>query len=220
VRLSEEAVLPVWHPGGDWNAGSTRVVVVLGQNWEEQAGAYFASPYSAWIEAGSLADPALVELIRRAATAEIYASFTTLTANRMDIAGGLLPAIAARRPLPEQCRDNIELALHEALANALVHGNLEMEGIGDLSVDALERFTRNFSSRLADPGFAGRRIDVTCDFGVDTVTIDVADQGCGFEPKPRGEPRASGRGYELISASCQSYRLLDGGRRVSMRFPV
>lgn len=219
-QLSAASGLPLWRPGGDRGDGATRVVLLLGHAWEDQAAAYFAPPYSAWIEVAALADRAILELVEHAAATDFYASFTTITANRLDLAAEILMAITAQRRLAESCRDNIELALHEALCNALLHGNLQMEGIGDLSVDALERFSANLMRRISDPDFANRRIDVVCGFDADSVTIDVVDQGNGFAPKPKSEPRASGRGFELIGASCQSFRLLDGGRRVSMRFPV
>ncbi len=218
--LSQALGLPLWRPDSDWSTSRTRVVLLLGTAWENEVAAYFAPPYSTWIEVGALADQSLRELVERAAAADFYASFTTLTANRLDLASEILLGISARRPLAGECRDNIELALHEALCNAMLHGNLQMEGIGDLSVDALERFSSNLARRISDPDFANRRIDVACDFADDSVTIDVVDQGGGFAPKPRSEPRASGRGFELIGASCQSFRLLEGGRRVSMRFPA
>ncbi len=219
-QLSRASGLPVWHSEGDWNDSTTRVVLLLGHAWEDQAASYFALPYSAWIEVAALADQPILELVERAVAASFYASFTTITANRLNLAGQILVAIAAQRPLSEVCRDNIELALHEALCNALLHGNLQMDGIGDLSVDALERFSRNLMHRIADHDLANRRIDIICEIDTVSVTIDVSDQGGGYIPKPITEPKASGRGFELIAASCLSYQVLDGGRRVSMRFLV
>ncbi|MEI6558344.1 MAG: ATP-binding protein [Rhodospirillaceae bacterium] len=217
-QLAAASGLPLWHPGD--GAIRTRVVLLLGHAWEDQVTAYLTPPYSAWIEVAALADQPILDLVQRATDTDLYASFTTITANRLDLAGEILLAITAQRPLSETCRDNIELALHEALCNALLHGNLQMEGIGDLSVEALERFSTNLVRRISDPELANRRVDVVCGFCDDALTIDVVDQGCGFEPKPMGEPKASGRGFELIGASCQSFRLLEGGRRVSMRFPL
>jgi len=222
--LAVASGLPLWHPGpgrGDGLAPpASRVLVLLGHAWEEQVQDYWAPPVSAWIEVAALGDQSILELIKRATDTSLYASFTTITANRLDLAGELLLAIGNRRPLSDNARDNIELALHEALSNALLHGNLQLDSIGALSVEALERFSTDLMGRIRDPSFANRRIDVVCDIDGDSVTIDVVDQGGGFVFKPKTEPKASGRGFELIGASCQSYQLLDGGRRVSMRFPV
>ena len=222
-RLRQLAVasgLSLWDTAGDRSITGTRVILLLGHAWEDQVPAFFAPPYSAWIEVAALADRAILDLVGRAVGADCYASFTTISANRLDLAAEILMAVSARRRLADSCRDNIALALHEALCNALLHGNLQMDGIGDLSVGALERFSSNLTRRLSDPDFANRRIDIACGLDPDAITIDVADQGCGFEFKPKTEPKASGRGFELIEASCQSFRLLDGGRRISMRFPV
>lgn len=219
--LAAAAGLPVWRPGGAGAESSdTRVIMLLGHAWEDQLPSYWAAPYSAWIEVAALADQSILELIKRAADTGLYASFTTITANRLDLAGEILLAIANQRRLSEDVRGNIELALHEALSNALLHGNLQLESIAALNVEALERFSSDLMRRITDPSYANRRIDVVCDFDDETVVIDVVDQGGGFVFKPKADPKASGRGFELIGASCQSYQLLDGGRRVSMRFPV
>ena len=195
-------------------------MVLLGHAWEDQVQAYWTPPYSAWIEVAALGDQLILELVKRATDSSLYASFTTITANRLDLAGEVLLALTNRLLLSDEARDNIELALHEAMSNALLHGNLQLDGIGALSIEALERFSSDLMGRIRDSSFANRRIDVVCDFDGDTVTIDVVDQGGGFVFKPKTEPKASGRGFELIGASCQSFQLLDGGRRVSMRFPV
>ncbi|MEI8396178.1 MAG: ATP-binding protein, partial [Rhodospirillaceae bacterium] len=196
------------------------VVLLLGHGWEDQLSQYWDHPYSAWIEVASLADQSVLELIKRATDSRLYASFTTLAANKLDLAGEMMVAIGRLSPLSETIRDNIELALHEALCNALLHGNLQLESIGALSIEALERFSSELMGRITDPRFANRRIDVVCDLDQGCVVIDVVDQGGGFVPKPKAEPKASGRGFALIGASCESFRLLDGGRRVSMRFPL
>ena len=220
AHLAAAAGLPIWRPSMCDASATNRVVMLLGHAWEEQLSSHWTAPYAAWIEVAALADTSVLELIKRAGNTSLYASFTTITANRLDLAGEMLVALVSRRAMPQDARENIELALHEALCNALLHGNLQLESIAALSVEALERFSNALVSRINDPDYANRRIDVVCDFDDQAITIDVVDQGGGFVFKPKTEPLASGRGFELISASCQSYQLLDGGRRVSMRFPV
>ncbi len=225
-RLADLAAvsgLPLWqsgagNPNGRITVPASRVLVLLGHAWEDQVAGYWAQPFTAWIEVAALADQSIVELIRRASNTSLYISFTTITANRRDLAGELLGLIGQRHRLTRGIRDNIELALHEALSNAVLHGNLQLESLSGLSIEALERFSNDLTRRITDPDFANRRIDVICDLNGDAVTIDVVDQGGGFTPRPRVEPQASGRGFDLISASCQSFRLLEGGRRLSMRF--
>jgi len=227
-RLADLAAvsgLPLWQPGAGTTNGcamlaASRVLVLLGHAWEDQVSSYWTQPYAAWIEVAALADHSILELIRRASDTSLYISFTTITANRRDLAGELLGVIGQRRRLTRDNRDNIELALHEAVSNAVLHGNLQLESLSGLSVDALERFSNDLTHRITDPDFANRRIDVICDLNGDAVTIDVVDQGNGFLLKSRPNPQASGRGFDLIGASCQSFRLLDGGRRLSMRFPA
>jgi hypothetical protein len=223
--LAAAAHLPLWRSETDGINGradplSSRVLVLLGHAWEDQLAGTWTHPYTAWIEVAALADHSILELIQRAVETSLYISFTTITANRRDLAGELLSVIGQRRTLSHDSRDNMELALHEALSNAVLHGNLQLESLSGLSVEALERFSNDLTGRITDPDFANRRIDVICNLDVDAVIIDVVDQGKGFFLKPKTEPLASGRGFDLIGVSCQSFQLLDGGRRLSMRFPV
>ncbi|WP_051340723.1 ATP-binding protein [Azospirillum halopraeferens] len=180
-------------------------------------------PVAAWVEVGPLTDDALAQAVSAASAADLFASFTTASANRLHLAGRLVAAIAERRPLSDAQRDDLELALHEAISNALVHGNLQVEGMKGLSVAALDRFSAELASRMADPAYAGRRIVVRAWLEPRACVVEVADEGTGFAPRaPAGTGTAgggaSGRGLDLISAIAEGYELLDDGRRIRMRF--
>jgi len=92
-----------------------------------------------------------------------------------------------------ECRKDIEVAVHECLANAILHGS---------GGDELRRVT------------------------VD-VTLDVSDEGPGFDPAripdplaPENLARSSGRGILMMRALMDSVtfcRSLWGGMEVTMR---
>jgi serine/threonine-protein kinase RsbW len=91
----------------------------------------------------------------------------------------------------------VQLALQEAVANAIRHGCR-----GDLS------------KRV--------RCSVSCDS--DSVLVVVRDPGDGFDPGPIADPlegtnvlKPSGRGIFLIKALMDEVRFDDGGREVQMR---
>lgn len=214
-----------------------RVLVLLGGEEDAADTTLWAPPYAAWVEATSAAAPghhpaagtspdtilpAVTAAVGRAGQAHLFASLSTATANAVHLAGRVMAAVSARCSLTDAQRDDVELALHEAISNAVVHGNLQVAGMKGLNVDALDRFSHDLAERMADPAFAGRRVEVSCWLDPGTLTIDVTDEGSGFEPSARGpvSPDASGRGLDLITLLAQSVELLDHGRRIRMRFTL
>ncbi len=218
LRLAALLGLPAAAP----SAGD-RVVVLLDDAEAAEEPAHWERPFAAWIETSPLDDHAIATQIGRAAQADLHACLTTATANRLHLAGRIVDAIDARRPLSEAQRDDIELVLHEAISNAVVHGNLQVEGMKGLSVDALDRFSNALATRMADPAYATRHIEVSCWLKPgDELLVEVADEGSGFVPQNRdgAAPDASGRGLDLITAIAQQIELLDNGRRIRIRFAL
>ena len=91
----------------------------------------------------------------------------------------------------------IEMALHEALANAVVHGNQE------------------------DPN---KLVEIACRCSIDgEVSITVRDQGPGFDSRsipdptdPENQMSAHGRGIYLMRASMDHVHFEQGGAVVHM----
>lgn len=109
----------------------------------------------------------------------------------------LILRIAARRPA-DGSEIDIEIALREALTNAVVHGN------------------------HGDPD---RHVDIRCRCGADgAVDITIRDQGEGFDCRALPDPTAGqnrmsghGRGVYLMRALMDEVRYEDLGRVVYMR---
>lgn len=90
----------------------------------------------------------------------------------------------------------IRLALEEALANAIKHGN------------------------QCDPD---KRIKVICDVDTSKIAITVSDEGPGFTPEALPDPTAQenlekpfGRGVMLMKAYMNEVTYNDAGNRVTM----
>jgi serine/threonine-protein kinase RsbW len=95
-------------------------------------------------------------------------------------------------------RDAIDLALREALVNAIVHGN-KRDPTKRVQVEAYEQ--------------SGRQ-----------VLIVVRDEGTGFDPsllddptKPENIERATGRGIFLIRQFMDEVQFRDEGREIQMK---
>jgi serine/threonine-protein kinase RsbW len=91
---------------------------------------------------------------------------------------------------------DVEIALREALANAIIHGNHE------------------------NPR---KRVHVRCRCKADEVSITVKDEGRGFDtskmtdPNPENTRSVHGRGIYLMKALMDEVRFEEGGVVVRMR---
>lgn len=96
-----------------------------------------------------------------------------------------------------ECETDVEIALREALANAIIHGNRE------------------------DPR---KRVYVSCRFKPDEVSIVVKDEGLGFDLNKIPDPTTlenigsiHGRGICLMKALMDEVRFEEGGAVVRLR---
>ncbi|MBY6260550.1 ATP-binding protein [Azospirillum sp. 412522] len=231
----------MWLPPAAEPAGTAPLAVLLaagefagelGVRAAMDTDALWLPPVAAWIEppvepaAGTDASgpaPDLATLLAEAGGSDLYLNLTTATAHDLQLGGRLLTALSARHPLEGERRNDVELALHEAVSNALVHGNLGVDGMKELSVQELERFSRDLADRLADPLLAARRIVIAvridpAEDGRRLATVEITDEGNGFTPGPRSSAGASGRGLDLIGDIADGLEIENGGRRIRLRF--
>ena len=225
------------------SAGSGPLALLLTEGSAAEADALWLPPVAAWVEPAADDEDGggVAALLAEASGTDLYVNLTTATAHDLQLGGRLLAAIGARHPLSGHRRDDIELALHEAVSNALVHGNLGVSGMKELSAQELERFSRDLGDGLADPVLAARRIAIAVridppqaaapgpgpdggrpedapEDGRALATVEITDQGAGFVPRRPERAGASGRGLDLIGSIADGLEIEDGGRRIRLRF--
>ncbi|HWQ09451.1 MAG TPA: response regulator, partial [Holophaga sp.] len=78
--------------------------------------------------------------------------------------------------------DVIAMAYHEALVNALEHGNLGMDSTlkGDF-ITGQDAYADLLQMRLKNTVFAARRVDVRARITPDRYEVDIVDDGPGFD---------------------------------------
>lgn len=107
------------------------------------------------------------------------------------------------------------IIVDEALANAVIHGNLEIKRLGGESFD-------DYQARIqkAEQGAEAKKkhIRVSLNLTPDDATITVTDEGRGFVlsdvPDPTNKERLlepSGRGIDLIKKVCDRVTFLPNG---------
>jgi anti-sigma regulatory factor (Ser/Thr protein kinase) len=122
---------------------------------------------------------------------------------------------------PESRARKLTLALHEALTNSVVHGNLEVSS--ELKERSENAFAQRLAERSADPHYGTRPVDICIDYDGERCRWMFTDRGKGFDveralarveqPEP-DLPLSSGRGIQLMRAFLDEVRYEAGGRRV------
>ncbi len=116
--------------------------------------------------------------------------------------------------------DQVRVCLTEAVENALVHGNLEIDSA--LKEEDWGRFEALVAERQADPAYARRAVSIRASLGPGGFSAQIQDQGRGFDPgRPAANPdpgflASSGRGLLLIRGVMDEVRWEEGGRRICM----
>lgn len=101
---------------------------------------------------------------------------------------------------------HVEVALQEALLNAILHGSLELTGQLPSDRAGLEEACRE---RRLDPRFGDRVVRVAVELDPAALQVVIEDQGRGFDPT-----RPPGRGLFLMRSFMDEVVFEEGGRRV------
>jgi len=120
--------------------------------------------------------------------------------------------------------DVIAMALHEALVNALEHGNLELQS--DLKSDLFERedtYSRLREERMSYPVFAGRLVEVRLAMDTERFELEISDEGEGFNTSQLSTPPKDfdmrshcGRGLPLIFLVMDEVHFNEKGNQIRL----
>jgi CheY-like chemotaxis protein/anti-sigma regulatory factor (Ser/Thr protein kinase) len=112
-------------------------------------------------------------------------------------------------------------ALSEALANAIDHGNLELDSI--LRETDARRYRQLGLERSSQEPYKDRRVRVNTRIDREQAVISVEDDGPGFDPDTLPDPtdpenllKPSGRGVMLIRTFMDSVSFNDKGNEIIM----
>lgn len=115
----------------------------------------------------------------------------------------------------------IGIALDEALANALFHGNLEIDSV--LREQDNDAYHRLASERSHAAPYANRRLFVNAVMTSDRAEFTIRDQGKGFDPSSVPDPtdpanldKVSGRGVLLMRTFMDEVTFNGTGNAVTM----
>jgi anti-sigma regulatory factor (Ser/Thr protein kinase) len=154
----------------------------------------------------------------------LLVSLTTRLAWTLDTAAQFCEGLLARGMLTGLLRHDVELSLHEAIINAVLHGNL---ALGSSLVDdpaEFDAFCHHLTTTLADPVKARKRVDLYAWVADGFLYVRVSDQGGGYDPAavqyPTNPEAKSGRGLEIMRIMSSGLTVSDGGRTATLRYAL
>lgn len=151
-------------------------------------------------------------------------SLSTRTSWTAQPAAAVCDALVLLGVLDSNSRGTVELCLHEAVANAIVHGNLGIASAAKNHPEGYETFGRLLSERLADPWRRRLRLAVAARWGDGWLEVAVTDEGQGFDlsllPQAADGNSRSGRGFVFMRALAAAVDVGDGGRCTRLRFAL
>jgi len=144
------------------------------------------------------------------------------TASREPVAQLFSSALAQRIAVNERLSERLGIALQEAIANALVHGNLELTlRAGDGGHD-LDAYYLEIERRLGVSPWRERSISLRASWNAEWLTVDVEDEGQVWEEPDlaAGEPadRPHGRGFLMMEAVTDFLSVNSRVHRVTLGF--
>ncbi|MCR9117694.1 MAG: response regulator [bacterium] len=123
--------------------------------------------------------------------------------------------------IDEAERVRFGIALKEALTNAIVRGNLELEFADSKRLNDVD-FQAEIAQRSSKPPYADRQIQLEARIGSKEVTIVIRDEGPGFEVAALAGSVAdliekrTGRGYVVIRSFMDNVQFNDAGNEITM----
>jgi anti-sigma regulatory factor (Ser/Thr protein kinase)/FixJ family two-component response regulator len=140
---------------------------------------------------------------------------------------GVIDSLHGAGLLTDNEKLRLQLALQEAIANSLEHGNLELPSLWREEVDASgeDRFSREKRHRLLDDSFASRSLTILTDFDGERLLIRITDEGPGFKVTPSAPSTLAtaaesvvvhGRGLAIMNSVMDSVEYGLEGRQISL----
>ncbi|MBC07728.1 SpoIIE family protein phosphatase [Thalassospira sp.] len=157
---------------------------------------------------------------------DLLVCLSTRSAYHLPVARKFVTSLRHRGLIGDAIAPSVEMAVQEAFANSLVHGNLELDTGGHLSMDRFKELGDETERRLASSTHGTRAIILTARRRKNgQVVITINDQGTGFTPPDEQatlditrKDSTFGRGLPLIRSICQSVTFQRGGRTIELTF--
>jgi hypothetical protein len=147
---------------------------------------------------------------------------TTFTCYHAPVAEWLSRALATHYRFSESLMMNIHTALHEAVTNAVIHGNLDIHGQFKC-MKGFDAYYAHVHYRLNNPKYHFTHIAIAVIRRPSSIILCVSDEGEGYQGGRDCESSGvlpPGLGLSIIREQCSAVRVLQGGSAIEMEFAV
>lgn len=114
----------------------------------------------------------------------------------------------------------LEFVVQEMVANAVLHGNLQVGGVDAQGADGLITFAGRIEAALAQSALASRRVQISASLVGDRLELAVEDDGDGFDQTTPHPNSRRPHGLSLLESMVNDLRIEEGGRRTVAVFLV
>ena len=200
--------------------------VLVGDITEEKLNALFLKPIANIIDVNALPD-SIQDFIEHEAKNQLEHTLGFLLTCPVifscDVARIFTEALSTRLQFSSARYSKIHLALHEALVNGLIHGNLQLGSELRQSARDFVEYSRLLNERLNDPAYAQKSVSIWATWNDKKLEIKIRDEGAGYAVAPvmqrKTELKAkTGRGLRLIAGTADSCTIEDYGREITLSF--
>jgi len=191
-------------------------LVVGGNTKSNSLAALFARSFSGYYELANGNELPKDVFVNGLEKNSVIYSFVTKTVCQHSVAQHIANNISLKLALNQDLQEKIELVLHETLANAALHGNLEIGHCAKDSLDGLEAFDTEVEKKLSNDGLAKRRIEVRIHWDDEILKLKILDQGSGFSLSKDNWDGMPWRGMNLISSQVVSVSAGENGQPLTI----
>ena len=176
-------------------------------------------------------DDSIADFIKKTQNFDINNSFSVLLTcpaiYACDIARIFVNVLDKRLNLTKDRAAGIHLALHEAIVNGLIHGNLDISSEYRQSARLFMEYGRILAERLNDPAYARKSLSISAVWNNSKISVKICDEGAGCVIRDSFYNRSltnvrnkTGRGLLFIAGIADSCTIDDFGREINLTFDL
>ena len=211
------------------NKEKPRHLTLIADNFEDERLKFlFSQPVERVIDAQA-ADESIRDFINATSKEDVSDSFSFLLTcpviYNCDVSKIFVDALNQRLNFTVERFAGIHLALHEAIVNGLIHGNLDIGSEYRQSARLFIEYGKILSERLKDPAYAQKSLLISANWDSTKLTIKIRDEGAGYVIRDNFANRSlaaiknkTGRGLLFIAGIADSCTIDDFGREINLTF--
>lgn len=188
----------------------------------------FSLPFERIIDAQAM-DDSVHDFVETTGNEELPKTFSFLLTcpviYNCDVAKIFVKALNQRLHLTADRSAGIHLALHEAIVNGLIHGNLDISSEYRQSARLFIEYGKILSERLQNPAYARKSLSISAAWDNTKLRIKIRDEGAGYVIRDNFANRSlsavrnkTGRGLLFIAGIADSCTIDDFGREMNLTF--